>query len=89
MPDYSAGINIAFETNYICPSTGFIVMAVNAYQRNYSITINGNVIAYNLLGGNSTGVDVATVLVSKNDVVLLSGGNDERHATFYPMKGVN
>ena len=99
MPNYSAGINIAFSTfvsGYTAPSDGVIMCRTypsGAGGRDYYYTINGVTISSGFGGPqDDADIETITILVSRNDKIkIINSSVTPRSwsAHFYPCKGDN
>lgn len=93
MPDYSAKISVALDTNYTCPSNGFIIArAASVNHSSSSIYINS--VGYEMSNSSGGYIDTAMFngFVSKGDVIKLSNatqGGLSGYLWFIPLKGVN
>lgn len=92
IPDYSAGVAISKNTDFICPTHGVVAGEVSASSNGYcQIKVNGTKI---MQVGSESGQRCRGPFyaqIQKGDVVhLLTSGNAEiPQSNFYPFKGVN
>lgn len=93
MPDYSAKISVALDTDYTCPSNGFVIArAASVNHSPSSIYINS--VGYEMSNSSGGYIDTAMFngFVSKGDVIKLSDatqGGLSGYLWFIPLKGVN
>lgn len=92
IPDYSAGIAISGNTDFICPAHGVIAGEVSAATGGYChIKVNGIVIMQVGSENNQRCRGPFYAQIQKGDVVhILTAGNAViPQSNFYPFKGVN
>lgn len=92
VPDYSAGIAISANTDFICPMHGVIAGEVSAATGGYcQIKVNGIVIMSVGSENNQRCRGPFYAQIQKGDIVhiLTSGNANIPQSNFYPLKGVN
>lgn len=94
-PDYAKGINIQGGTNFIAPQDGIIFMTFdNGCEGTVPIrgkaTINGIIVAQNLMGNHEENSPFASFIVKKGDIfnidTTFGNGNPNVIKRFYPFR---
>ena len=86
MPDYSAGVGKAANTQFTAESDGFLLYNYSGATSTNTLTING--ISINLTTQAQYSHGVALMLpIPKSTTYKLTGGGNK--LIFYPLKGVN
>ena len=88
MPDYSAGVSKAWNTDITAENYGVIIANAGAGDvKTLKAKVNGNQLPYNDIASN--GKLSISFIVSKGDVYKVYDGNGTGTIFFYPFKGVN
>ena len=89
IPDYTAGISKAWDTEVVAECAG-VIIAHDMSQQSTTIqaVVNGNTLPFNEIA--HSGLLTISFVVGKGDVWKVYGGdNSARNLMFYPMKGVS
>ena len=88
MPDYSAGVSKAWNTDITAENYGVIIANAGAGDvKTLKAKVNGNQLPYNDIASN--GKLSISFVVSKGDVYKVYDGDGTGTIFFYPFKGVN
>ena len=94
-PDYAKGINIQGGTNFIAPQDGIIFMTFDhgcegTVPIRGKATINGIIVAQNLMGNHAENSPFASFIVKKGDIFFIDSmfgnGNTNVIKKFYPFR---
>ena len=89
MPDYSAGISIANNTDYKVPTDGIVYFSgVNSTGARSTVKLNGVVFMVGFYSTTSYTGFSGSVLVNKNDIINVNFSQSKGTLEFYPFKGV-
>ena len=84
MHDYSAGITISANTDYVTPYNGFLIITLQSGgQGNYQVNVNGNVVIRIGVWDSEADYRSITLPVAKDDIIR----TDCYAAIFYPCIG--
>lgn len=92
-PDYSSGISVTWDSDYTCPSNGWVYASGNSQGSSASsyvyLIING--ISFRVSNGTTGYVDIASLFVpvTAGDIVKGTGGANTQEIRFYPSKGAS
>jgi len=91
MPDYSSAI-VSSSLPFTAPCNGLFMWSSSTSSGYASIKINGIDVSghgeIQVARGISSALQIATILISKNDVISLNAGSLSR-IYFIPLKGAN